>query len=98
MIKAKGAYAALGGPLYIKNYLGKAHYLIQASDSFFHEITPACFEATMKRSTLIDTAEVKKKLEAFNEHKNLEEIVPATGGTPHLEKPEIHEKQKESLH
>ena len=68
--KSKGAYAALGGPLYIKNYLGKAHYLIQASDSFFHEITPACFKATMERSTLIDTAEVKKKLEAFNEHKN----------------------------
>ena len=61
---SKGAYAALGGPLYIKNYL------IQASDSFFHEITPACFKATMERSTLIDTAEVKKKLEAFNEHKN----------------------------
>ena len=68
--ESKGAYAALGGPLYIKNYLGKAHYLIQASDSFFHEITPACFEATIERSTLIDTAEVKKKLEAFNEHKN----------------------------
>ena len=67
---SKGAYAALGGPLYIKNYLGKAHYLIQASDSFFHEITPACFKATIERSTLIDTAEVKKKLEAFNEHKN----------------------------
>ena len=38
--ESKGAYAALGGPLYIKNYLGKAHYLIQASDSFFHEVTP----------------------------------------------------------
>ena len=28
--KSKGAYAALGGPLYIKEYLGEAHYLVQA--------------------------------------------------------------------
>ena len=68
--KAKGPYAALGGPFYVKKILGKTHYLIQASESFYHEITPACFKATMERSTLIDTAEVKKKLEAFNEHKN----------------------------
>ena len=27
--KSKGAYAALGGPLYIKEYLGEAHYLVQ---------------------------------------------------------------------
>mgnify|MGYP003142094197 CR=1 FL=1 len=67
--KSKGAYAALGGPLYIKEYLGEAHYLIQASESFFHEITPACFEATVERSTIIDTDQVKKRLEAFHEHK-----------------------------
>tara|TARA_B100000886_G_C20189016_1_gene393459 strand:+ start:137 stop:391 length:255 start_codon:yes stop_codon:yes gene_type:complete len=65
--KSKGAYAALGGPLYIKKILGKATYLIQASDSFYHEITPACFKATVERSTIIDTATVKKRLEAFNE-------------------------------
>ena len=31
--ESKGPYAALGGPLYIKKILGKATYLIQASDS-----------------------------------------------------------------
>ena len=62
-----GAYAALGGPFYIKKLLGKAHYLVRASDAFYHEVSPACFEATVARSTLIDTDTVKKKLEAFNE-------------------------------
>ena len=65
--ESKGPYAALGGPLFVKKILGKAHYLIQASDSFYHEISPACFKATVARSTLIDTEAVKKKLEAFNE-------------------------------
>ena len=65
--ESKGPYAALGGPLYIKKILGKATYLIQASDSFYHEITPACFKATVERSTIIDTATVKKRVEAFNE-------------------------------
>ena len=68
--KTKGPYAALGGPLYIKKYLGKATYLIQASDSFYHEISPACFKATIARSTTIDTDAVKKKLEAFNGQKS----------------------------
>ena len=64
--KAKGPYAALGGPFYIKKILGKSHYLIKASESFYHEVTPQCFEQTMKRSTILDTAEIKKNLEAFN--------------------------------
>ena len=62
-----GPAAALGGPFYIKKILGKSHYLIKASESFYHEITPACFKATVERSTIIDTATVKKRLEAFNE-------------------------------
>ena len=45
-----GAYAALGGPFYIKKLLGKAHYLVRASDAFYHEVSPACFEATLKNS------------------------------------------------
>ena len=61
-----GPAAALGGPLYIKKILGKSHYLIKASESFYHEITPACFEQTLKRSTILNTAEIKKKLEEFN--------------------------------
>ena len=61
-----GPYAALGGPFYIKKILGKSHYLIKASESFYHEVTPQCFEQTMKRSTILDTAEIKKNLEAFN--------------------------------
>ena len=64
--KAKGPYAALGGPFYVKKILGKTHYLIQASESFYHEVTPQCFEMTVKRSTILDTAEIKKNLEAFN--------------------------------
>ena len=50
----------------IKKILGKSHYLIKASESFYHEVTPQCFEMTMKRSTILDTAEIKKNLEAFN--------------------------------
>ena len=64
--KTIGPAAALGGPLYIKKILGKSHYLIKASESFYHEITPACFEQTLQRSTILDTAEIKKKLEEFN--------------------------------
>ena len=64
--KSIGPAAALGGPLYIKKILGKSHYLIKASESFYHEVTPQCFEMTVKRSTILDTAEIKKNLEAFN--------------------------------
>ena len=39
----------------------------------------------MERSTLIDTAEVKKNWRLLMTQE-LDEIVPATGGTPHLEK------------
>ena len=60
MDESKGPYAALGGPLFVKKILGKAHYLIQASDSFYHEISPACFKATVARSTLIDTELLKR--------------------------------------
>ena len=62
----KGPYAALGGPFYIKKILGKSHYLIKASESFYHEVTPACFEQTIKRSTILDTDQIKKNLEVFN--------------------------------
>ena len=61
-----GPYAALGGPFYIKKILGKSHYLIKASESFYHEVTPACFEQTINRSTILDTAQIKKNLEEFN--------------------------------
>ena len=61
-----GPYAALGGPFYIKKILGKSHYLIKASESFYHEVTPQCFEQTIKRSTVLDTNQIKKNLEAFN--------------------------------
>ena len=50
-----GAYAALGGPLFIKKLLGKAHYLVRASDAFYHEISPACFEATLANLKTSDT-------------------------------------------
>ena len=61
-----GPYAALGGPFYIKKILGKSHYLIKASESFYHEITPACFKETIKRSTSLDTKEIKNNLRRFN--------------------------------
>ena len=61
-----GPAAALGGPFYIKKILGKSHYLIKASESFYHEVTPACFEQTINRSTILDTAQIKKNLEEFN--------------------------------
>ena len=64
--KAKGPYAALGGPFYVKKILGKTHYLIQASESFYHEITPACFKETIKRSTSLNTKEIKNNLRRFN--------------------------------
>ena len=64
--KTKGPYAALGGPFYVKKILGKTHYLIQASESFYHEITPACFKETIKRSTSLDTKEIKNNLRRFN--------------------------------
>ena len=64
-----GPSAALGGPFYIKKILGKSHYLIKASENFYHEVTPECFECTMKRSTILDTKEIKKNLEAFNGQK-----------------------------
>ena len=65
-----GAYAALGGPFYIKKLLGKAHYLIRASDAFYHVVSPACFEATLENSKHLDTNSIKKKLEAFHEHQS----------------------------
>ena len=61
-----GPAAALGGPFYIKKILGKSHYLIKASESFYHEVTPACFEQTVSRSTVLDTVQIKKNLEEFN--------------------------------
>ena len=61
-----GPAAALGGPFYIKKILGKSHYLIKASESFYHEVTPACFEQTVNRSTILDTDQIKKNLEEFN--------------------------------
>ena len=61
-----GPAAALGGPFYIKKILGKSHYLIKASESFYHEVTPACFEQTINRSTILDTAQIKRNLEEFN--------------------------------
>ena len=61
-----GPAAALGGPFYIKKILGKSHYLIKASESFYHEVTPACFEQTVNRSTVLNTVEIKKNLEEFN--------------------------------
>ena len=64
--KDVGPYAALGGPFYIKKILGKSHYLIKASESFYHEITPACFKETIKRSTSLDTKEIKNNLRRFN--------------------------------
>tara|TARA_R100000231_G_scaffold130465_1_gene102143 strand:+ start:2713 stop:2973 length:261 start_codon:yes stop_codon:yes gene_type:complete len=65
-----GAYAALGGPFYIKKLLGKAHYLVRASDAFYHEVSPACFEATLENSKHLDTYSIKKRLEAFHEHQS----------------------------
>ena len=50
----------------IKKILGKSHYLIEASATIYHEVTPACFEQTMARSTILDTDKIKKNLEAFN--------------------------------
>lgn len=64
--EAVGPYAALGGPFYVKKILGKSHYLIEASATIYHEVTPACFEQTMARSTILDTDKIKKNLEAFN--------------------------------
>ena len=64
-----GPYAALGGPFYIKKILGKSHYLIKASECFYHEVTPQCFEMTIKRSTILDTDKIKKNLEALKASK-----------------------------
>ena len=61
-----GPYAALGGPFYIKKILGKSHYLIIASESFYHEVTPACFEQSVNRSTVLDTVQIKKNGSSLN--------------------------------
>ena len=64
---AVGAYAALGGPFYVKKILGKSKYFIQSEASLYNQIPAECFEATISRSTQFDTALIKRNLEVFNE-------------------------------
>ena len=62
-----GAYAALGGPFFVKKMLGEAAFYVQASATVYQQIPTDCFEQTISRSRTLDTASIKKRLELFNE-------------------------------
>ena len=63
--KTTGPTAALGENFYVKEVLGTAKYF-RKFDNFYHEITKACLDCTIKNSSTLDTKKIKANLRRFN--------------------------------
>lgn len=65
--EATGPVKKLGGSWFAKKIDGDVKIYLQTDNDKFDEITKACFELTMQRSSAFPTTEIKQNLKQFME-------------------------------